>query len=56
MTDVDYADDMALPANTLTRAKFQLNSLEQAAESIGLYVNANKTNKKEPSPLKMTNL
>ena len=41
--DADYADDIALLANTPTQAKYQLHSLEQAAGSIGLHVNAEKT-------------
>ena len=37
-TDGNYADDIALLANTLTQA-----TLERAAGRIGLYVNADKT-------------
>ena len=43
MTDADYIDDLALLRNTPVQAGFLLHSLEQAARSIGLYVNANKT-------------
>ena len=39
ITDVDYADDIALLANTSAQAE----TLEQAAASIGLHVNAHKT-------------
>ena len=39
ITDADYADDIALLANTFTQAK----SLERAAASIGLHVNVDKT-------------
>ena len=42
ITDADYADDIALLVNTPTQAKTVLNSLEWAAASIGLYVNADK--------------
>ena len=43
INDVNYTDDIALLANTLTQAKFLLHSLEQAAGGIGLYVNTDKT-------------
>ena len=42
-TDADYADDIAILANTPDQAETLLHSLEQAAASIGLYVNAHKT-------------
>ena len=42
-TDEDYADDLVLFAITPTQAEFLLYRLEQTAEGIGLYVNANKT-------------
>ena len=41
--DMDYTDDIALLANTLTQAKSLLHSLEQAAGGIGLHVNTDKT-------------
>ena len=41
--DADYRGDLALLTNMPAQAISQLHSLEQAAESIGLYVNANKT-------------
>ena len=41
--DADYADDIALLANTPAPAETLLHSLEQAAASIGLRVNAHKT-------------
>ena len=55
--DVDYADDIALGANTPTQAETQLHSLEQAADGIGLHVNVDKTeymcfNQKDISTLK----
>ena len=43
ITDVDYADDIAILANTPDQAETLLHSLERAAASIGLYVNAHKT-------------
>ena len=42
ITDMDYTDDKALQANTPTLAEFLLHSLEWAAGSIGLLVNADK--------------
>ena len=41
--DVDYADDIALLVNTPTQTESQLHSLERAAATIGLHVNADKT-------------
>ena len=44
ITDADYADDIAILANTPNQAKTLLHSLERAAAGIiGLYVNAHKT-------------
>ena len=43
ITDADYADDIAILANTPDRAETLLHSLERAAAGIGLYVNAHKT-------------
>ena len=43
ITDADYADDIALLANTPNQAETLLHSLEQAAAYIGLNVNAHKT-------------
>ena len=43
ITDADYADDIAIQANTPDQAETLLHSLERAAASIGLYVNAHKT-------------
>ena len=43
ITDPDYADDIALLANTPTQAETLLHNLERAATNIGLYVNADKT-------------
>ena len=43
LTDADYADDIAILANTPNQAETLLNSLEQAAAGIGLHVNAYKT-------------
>ena len=43
ITDADYADDLALLANSPNQAETLLHSLERAAAGIGLHVNANKT-------------
>ena len=42
VTDADYADDIELLANIPTQAESLLYSLEQAAENIGLHMNADK--------------
>ena len=47
ITDMDYADDISLLANTPIQAKSLLHSLEQAAASIDLHVNTDKTEYKE---------
>ena len=41
--DADYADDIALLANTPTQAETLLHSLEQVAAGISLHVNADNT-------------
>ena len=43
LTDTDYADCIALLANTPAQAESLLRRMEQAAEDIGLCVNTNKT-------------
>ena len=43
ITDADYADDIAILANTGIQAETLLHSLERAATGIGLHVNAHKT-------------
>ena len=43
ITDADYADDIALLANTPSQAETLLHSLERTAAGIGLHVNAHKT-------------
>ena len=43
ITETDYADDIALLANTLAQAETLLHSLKWAAAGIGLPVNAHKT-------------
>ena len=43
ITGADYADDIAILANTPDQAETLLHSLERAAASIGLNVNAHKT-------------
>ena len=42
-TDADYADDIAILANTPNQAEALLHSLERAAAGIGVHVNAHKT-------------
>ena len=42
ITDADYADDIAILANTPYQAETLLHSLERATTGIGLHVNANK--------------
>ena len=52
ITDTDWADDIALIANTPTQDEPLLHSLDQASGYIGLYVNADKTEyMKERYPL-----
>ena len=43
VTDVDFADDLALTTNTAAEAQDLLLSLEHAANSIGLHLNEGKT-------------
>ena len=43
ITDVDYADDIALLANTRYQTKSLLRSLERTAGDLGLHVNVEKT-------------
>ena len=43
ITDADYADDIAILANTPNQAETLLHSLKRAAAGIGLRVNAHKT-------------
>ena len=43
ITDADYADDIALLANTPNQAETLLHSLERADAGIGIHVNAHKT-------------
>ena len=43
ITDADYADDLALLADTPAQAQLLLHCLERTARSIGLYVNSEKT-------------
>ena len=42
ITDADYADDIAILANTPNQAETLLHSLERAAAGIGLHVNLHK--------------
>ena len=43
ITDANYADDIALLANTPAKAETLLHSLERTAAGIGLHLNADKT-------------
>ena len=43
ITDADYADDIAILANTPNQAETLLHSLERAAAAIGVHVNAHKS-------------
>ena len=43
ITHADYADDIAILANTPNQGEILLHSLERAAAGIGFYVNAHKT-------------
>ena len=43
ITDADYADDIAVLANTANQAETLLHSLERTAAGIGLHVNTHKT-------------
>ena len=43
ITDANYADDIALQANTPAQAESWLHSLERAASGIGFHVSAHKT-------------
>ena len=43
ITDADYADDIAILANTPDQAETLQHSLERVAAGLGLYVNAHKT-------------
>ena len=43
ITDADYADDIALLANTPNQAETLLHSSERAAAGIGLHINVHKT-------------
>ena len=43
ITDADFADDIAILANSPNQAETLLHSLERAVASVGLHVNAHKT-------------
>ncbi|KAL5260789.1 hypothetical protein ACHWQZ_G010818 [Mnemiopsis leidyi] len=43
VTDLDFADDLALLSNTIQEAQSLLNDLEVAAEKVGLCMNSSKT-------------
>ena len=43
MTDIDFADDLALLSNTIQDALSLLHDLEIAAEKVGIFMSASKT-------------
>ena len=43
LTDTDFADDISLMSNSLLNAQCLLQFLEQASNSVGLYLNESKT-------------
>ena len=43
MTDIDFADDIALLADNIADAEKLLHHIEAAAREVGLYINAKKT-------------
>ena len=43
ITDVDYADDIAITTNNVKEANILLNSLEKTEKEIGLHINVAKT-------------
>ena len=43
LTDLDFADDLAIPSNSVADAETLLQALEEAATHVGLYCNASKT-------------
>ena len=43
ITDVDYADDIALMSDNIQDATYLLHNIENTAKEIGLYINAKKT-------------
>ena len=47
LTDIDYADDLVITANTISNSTTLLHQLENAAKDVGLYVNASKTEYKQ---------
>jgi hypothetical protein len=50
VTDLDFADDLAIPANTVADAESLLHSLEEAAAYVGLYCNETKTEYTSSNP------
>ena len=53
LTDTDFANDIALISSRIADAEILLNSLESAANCVGLYLNESKT---EYSPSMRANL
>ena len=50
ITDLDFADDLAIPSDTVANAESLLHALEEAAAHVGLYCNASKTEYTSTSP------
>ena len=50
ITDLDFADDLAIPSNTVADAQSLLHALEEAATHVGLYCNATKTEYTSSNP------
>ena len=44
LTDLDFADDLALLSDNIAKAQQLLPDLEEAASKVGLQLNANKRN------------
>ena len=52
ITDLDFADDLALPSNTVADAQSLLHVLEEAATHVvGLHCNATKTEYTSSNPV-----
>ena len=43
ITDIDYADDLAITSHNIQNATKLLHCIEQAVQEIGLYINPKKT-------------
>ena len=56
LSDLDYADDIALLENTIKSAQDLLNRVEKACQDVGLFLNAPKTKYMHLNPLSNTTL